>query len=34
MTQRTEWFCGAAVPDLSAKRETFERLFTSTEEGA
>ena len=32
MTQRTEWYCNAAVPDVQAKREAFERLFTSVED--
>lgn len=33
MTQRTQWYCEAAVPDLESKRETINRLFNSTEEG-
>jgi len=33
MIKRTEWYCGAAVPELDAKRETFERLFNHIEEG-
>ena len=34
MIQRTEWYCKAAVPEISAKRETFERLFCSINGGA
>jgi len=33
MMQRTQWYCEAAVPDLESKRETFNRLFNSIEEG-